>query len=167
VPLENTGSPKLKVALMCGSNRKSWTPARGQGPPAKTAAPDVASAPFAQRTSLLASNCNGNKSATRGGVSGGSCGRGTAKLRAVITSSSISTRMNPCVSKERQGHSPAREPRSNSVVFREAILRLEHDDARKLGQGGFYPLPDPDRDIFGRGVFEPLDIVQITMVEPV
>src|SRR3984893_16318256 len=57
-------------------------------------------------------------------------------------------------------------PPSVSVMFREAIRRLEHDDARKLGQGGFGPFPDPDRDIFGRGVFEPLDIVQITMVEP-
>jgi hypothetical protein len=63
-------------------------------------------------------------------------------------------------------NSGAREPHSNSVVFREAILRLENHDARKLGQGGFYPLPDPDRDIFRRGVFEPIDIVQITMVEP-
>ena len=43
---------------------------------------------------------------------------------------------------------------------------LEHNNARKLGQGGFCPLPDPHRDIFGGGVFEPLDIVQITMVEP-
>jgi hypothetical protein len=63
-------------------------------------------------------------------------------------------------------NSGAREPHSNSVVFCEAILRLENHDARKLGQGGFYPLPDPDRDIFRRGVFEPIDIVQITMVEP-
>src|ERR1700732_1400599 len=50
-------------------------------------------------------------------------------------------------------------------MFRPAIQRLEHDDARKLRQRGFCPLPDPDRDIFRRGVFEPLDIVQITMVE--
>ena len=50
-------------------------------------------------------------------------------------------------------------------MFREAILRLENHDARKLGQGGFCPFPDPGRNIFGRGVFEPLDIVQITMVE--
>src|ERR1700730_11834457 len=57
-------------------------------------------------------------------------------------------------------------PHLKSVVFREAILRLEHNDARKLRQRGFCPLPDPDRDIFRRGGFEPLDIVQITMVEP-
>jgi hypothetical protein len=64
------------------------------------------------------------------------------------------------------GAAQGAQPHSASVVFREAILRLEHDNARKLGQGGFCPIPDPDRDIFGRGVFEPLDIVQITMVEP-
>ena len=60
----------------------------------------------------------------------------------------------------------AGDPRSDAAVFGPGILGLEHNDARKLGQGGFCSLPDPDRDIFGRGVFEPLDIVQITMVEP-
>ena len=58
------------------------------------------------------------------------------------------------------------EPHSNSIIFREAIRCLEYNDARELGQGGFCPYPDPDRDIFRRGVFEPLDIVQIAMVEP-
>ena len=51
-------------------------------------------------------------------------------------------------------------------MFREAIRGLEHDDARKLGQRLLGPLPDPDRDIFRGGIFEPIDIVQIMMVEP-
>ena len=56
---------------------------------------------------------------------------------------------------------------SVSVIFRETVLRLEHDDARKLRQRRLGPLPDPDRDIFRRRIFEPLDIIQIIMVEPV
>jgi len=46
-------------------------------------------------------------------------------------------------------------------------LRLEHDDARKLRQRRLGTLPDPDRDIFRRRIFEPLDIVSNNNVEPV
>ena len=60
----------------------------------------------------------------------------------------------------------AGQPRSDAAVFGPAILSLEHDDTRKWGQPRLGPVPDPDRDIFRRRVFEPLDIVQITMVEP-
>ena len=56
---------------------------------------------------------------------------------------------------------------SVSVIFREAVWCLEHDDARKLRQRRLCVLPDPDRDIFRCRIFESLDIVQIIMVEPV
>jgi hypothetical protein len=45
-------------------------------------------------------------------------------------------------------------------------MSLEHNDACKLGQGGLHVLPDPNRDIFRRGIVESLNIVQILMVEP-
>jgi len=56
--------------------------------------------------------------------------------------------------------------RSQSVKFHEAILRLEHDHAFQFRKFDFHPLPDPDRDIFRRRIFETFDVVQILMVEP-
>ena len=52
------------------------------------------------------------------------------------------------------------------MIFREAILRLKHDDAFKLWQCGFHVLPDPNRDIFRCRIFKAFDVVQIFMVEP-
>ena len=48
---------------------------------------------------------------------------------------------------------------SCSLKFREAILRLEYDDALKLRKYDFHLLPDPNRDIFCGRIFETFNVI--------
>jgi hypothetical protein len=50
-------------------------------------------------------------------------------------------------------------------MFGAAIWGLKHDHAFQFRKFDFHPLPDPNRNIFRRRIFETCDVVQILMVE--
>ncbi len=50
-------------------------------------------------------------------------------------------------------------------VFGPTVFSFANNDTCKLGKTRLHPIPDPHRDVFRRGVFEPFDVIQIIMVK--